>query len=652
MNYFLKKVVVLSFVFVSSVILFGQESNIVETQKKIFQPKFSLGSGIYTSTGDIQSQEAGLLKGQAGFNAGMKFKLINDFELSFLFLQTSFSGDNGLEQFSSDADGLGIHLGYTVNQLFQQSRIRPVLSLGAQRLNIRNNGKNSSAIALPLGVAVRMDLTERLQFDIAINFGLGMGDIDMSEDDGSDGYKSLNFSLHYDLFTPAQNEGEYFDESYYVDVDFVKLETEDQDSDLVPDIDDYCPETPIGVKVDKNGCPLDDDRDGIANYLDKQKKTPAGSIVDADGVKLTKDKYESMYSDIDVASRKYANFYNQVEIKREDYETIDEYLIAKANAFNKAFNKTLNADSKVKELIYKVKIGEFKDGVPAEISNKLLSLDDLESFVMNDDAVIYVVGNYTNLDEAMGRMFDIEEKGFDDTYIVVDNNGDIYNYVEHILESEEVELSVEPAEEIEDLPIIDEGGVVKEIDETTYRIQIGAFDKPLSEEVFVGVSNVNFFTGKDGLVRYTTGSFIEYKDAIDYQMQMKARGFDDAFIVTYKNGKRIGLNVAISLGDTNLEVEEEKPDENFQDLNFTVQIMVTSSSVSANDLLKMTRLGNIDKEKSGNLYKYYAGNYLLLEEAYIQLKEAKLAGFSDAFIFATRDGERITLEQAKEIIEE
>ena len=655
MNCFLEKVAIICCIFISSTSLFGKDYDLVETQKKPFQPKFSLASGIYTLTGDIKSQESGLLKGQTGYNAGMKFEISNNFELSFLFFQTSFSGNNDLEQFSSDVDGIGLDLGYTVNQLFQKSKIQPVLFLGAQRLNIRNNGENSSAIVIPLGLALRMDFTERLQFDVALNFGLGMGDIDMSENDGADSYKALKFAIHYDLFTPQQNKDDYFDESYYADVDFLKLETEDQDSDLVPDIDDYCPETPIGVKVDKNGCPLDDDRDGIPNYLDKQKKTPVGSIVDENGVRLTKDKYKGVYSDIEVASRKYANFYNQTEIKRENYKTIDEYLIAKANAFNKAFNKNLNETSEVLSLIYKVKIGEFKDGVPAEIANKLLSLDDLESFTMSNDAVIYAVGNYPTLDGAMSRMFDIEDKGFEDTYIIVDNNGEISNYVEPAIHSQEDKMLIDSTLVVDTTSqIIAENINTKSsdvsINETTYRIQIGAFNKPLSKEIFVGVSNVNFFTGKDGLVRYTTGSFTDYKDAIDYQMQMKARGFDDAFIVTYNNGERIGLNVAISLEDSNLKFEEKTPNKVAKDLDFTVQIMVTSSSVSANDLLKMTRLGNIDKEKSGNLYKYYAGTYSDLEEAKIKLQEAKLAGFSDAFIFAIRNGERITLEQAEEIL--
>ena len=351
MNYFLKKVVVL-FILVSSVNLFAQDDSLGEKQKKPFQPKFTLGSGIYTLTGDIKNEESGLLKGKAGFNAGMKFDISDNIDLSFLFLKTSFSGDNGLEEFSSDVDGFGLHLGYTVNQLFKQSRLSPILSLGVQILGVSTTiddvkEDRSSSIVIPLGFGVRMDITDRLQFDIAMNFGMGMSDIDMSKatPDKADGYKSLNFTIHYDLFTTGKNDNIPFDDSYYADVDFAKLEAEDEDRDLVRDMDDYCPQTPSGVKVDENGCPLDDDKDGIPNYLDQQNNTPEGAIVDENGVKLTDDKYQSMYSDIEVASRKYANFYNEVEIKRENYKTVDEYLIAKANAFNKAFYESQNNDS-------------------------------------------------------------------------------------------------------------------------------------------------------------------------------------------------------------------------------------------------------------------------------------------------------------------
>jgi OOP family OmpA-OmpF porin len=57
----------------------------------------------------------------------------------------------------------------------------------------------------------------------------------------------------------------------------------DSDNDGVPDSKDKCPDTPAGVKVDANGCPIDSDNDGVPDYLDKCPDTPAGAKVDAEG---------------------------------------------------------------------------------------------------------------------------------------------------------------------------------------------------------------------------------------------------------------------------------------------------------------------------------------------------------------------------------
>ena len=50
------------------------------------------------------------------------------------------------------------------------------------------------------------------------------------------------------------------------------------------------------------------------------------------------------------------------------------------------------------------------------------------------------------------------------------------------------------------------------------------------------------------------------------------------------------------------------------------------------------------------MYPDFVGTYFSLEDANTRLAEVKLAGFMDAFIFATLDGERITLKQAKELM--
>ena len=61
----------------------------------------------------------------------------------------------------------------------------------------------------------------------------------------------------------------------------------DSDNDGVPDYLDKCPNTPAGVKVDKNGCPIDSDNDGVADYLDKCPNTPKGMKVDQNGCAIS-----------------------------------------------------------------------------------------------------------------------------------------------------------------------------------------------------------------------------------------------------------------------------------------------------------------------------------------------------------------------------
>ncbi|TDU32728.1 thrombospondin type 3 repeat-containing protein [Panacagrimonas perspica] len=61
----------------------------------------------------------------------------------------------------------------------------------------------------------------------------------------------------------------------------------DSDGDGIPDHLDQCPGTPAGVKVDGKGCPLDSDGDGVPDYLDKCPETAAGAAVNAQGCDIS-----------------------------------------------------------------------------------------------------------------------------------------------------------------------------------------------------------------------------------------------------------------------------------------------------------------------------------------------------------------------------
>lgn len=57
----------------------------------------------------------------------------------------------------------------------------------------------------------------------------------------------------------------------------------DLDGDGVFDDMDRCPQTPPGVLVGGDGCPVDTDYDGVPNYLDQCPNTPMGVAVDEYG---------------------------------------------------------------------------------------------------------------------------------------------------------------------------------------------------------------------------------------------------------------------------------------------------------------------------------------------------------------------------------
>lgn len=68
----------------------------------------------------------------------------------------------------------------------------------------------------------------------------------------------------------------------------------DADGDGVPDQQDRCPDTPAGVRVDADGCPLDGDGDGVPDYLDDCPGTVAGAMVDSKGCHLETTEEVSM----------------------------------------------------------------------------------------------------------------------------------------------------------------------------------------------------------------------------------------------------------------------------------------------------------------------------------------------------------------------
>jgi hypothetical protein len=223
-----------------------------------------------------------------------------------------------------------------------------------------------------------------------------------------------------------------------------------------------------------------------------------------------------------------------------------------------------------------------------------------------------------------------------------------------------------------------------------YRVQVGAFAKPIPEERFNEFSPVSGEKLPSGITRYMAGYFNNKEAVLNAQKQIRGIGYADAFPVAYCDGKRISLDEARRLEqsgacvpkgvndlvvelqqnagqvvlDDSLKIKKMLADQSAYNrapgaaaaiavetklgLFYTVQIGVFNKPVSKEKLNNMQPL--VTKRLANGQIRYSAGIFSTIDDAQPKKKEAQARGISDAFITAYYKGERITLEEAKNLV--
>ena len=146
------------------------------------------------------------------------------------------------------------------------------------------NPKGEGGVTLPNNEAGVYNTTEvnylgelGVRFPVTDNLSVNVsGGIQISPNDWID---DQAISISNDLFYTA-----------FAGISYSFLTEFDSDGDGVVDSKDMCPDTPSGVKVDDDGCPLDSDKDGVPDYLDDCPGTPKGAPVDKSGCPLDSDR--------------------------------------------------------------------------------------------------------------------------------------------------------------------------------------------------------------------------------------------------------------------------------------------------------------------------------------------------------------------------
>ena len=105
------------------------------------------------------------------------------------------------------------------------------------------------------------------------------------------------------------------------------------------------------------------------------------------------------------------------------------------------------------------------------------------------------------------------------------------------------------------------------------------------------------------------------------------------------------------LASVKLEIIDKKILEN------TIELIILASKGKMNlnnkeTQKKISSIGRVDKiHDKGSLYKYIAGKYNSLSKAEFRKSEVVKNGFTDAFIYAEKDGQRITVKEAERLLE-
>jgi len=498
--------------------------------------------------------------------------------------------------------------------------------------------------AVPIGAGFILDINERAKFKIGTTFHLSFTDYidgvtktstgNRIGNKAKDNFVMTSFSLHYDLV--VKSNADTMPDGYYDGIDYLVLDDEDEDGDGVTDFKDDCHKTPKTAKVDKKGCPVDEDKDLIADYYDEELPTPASMIANGVGIGITDEMAQLWYD----------TYFDSTGIFAK---TID------LDSTKHKGSNSINPNSLRKE--YTVELAKFTGGVPSDIMAYLLSIGDVRSTHFGDTTVVYTAGSYEDIKLAIQRKDEFIQEGVKDAKVGYFRGGKYYS-----MDNSANAISKETAYSDSIMAVKGSNGIIKNpaaAKGIVYRVQLGAYKNPLSESLFKHVGKVIELKTDDGYYKYVTEAYPTLEKAMVAKAEITLEGYSDAFVSAYKDGKRISLKEAGATFEDNNDATNEVLDENKNkagalDKSLVVFKIQIGSLKKANDTNFEERIKDLkDVQKMSTttgLVRYTTGEYKDYNSAVSGKAGLAEKGFNDVFVIATFKGEIISIQEALEIL--
>ena len=659
----------------------------------IFKPQVSLGTGMLTFYGDIGSNHQGYHPMVSRMATTLRLiNPLNDFlDLGFyvLFGQISANERTLIRNlnFNSSITTGGVTINYNFNQFLKKGRnVEPYIHLGLESIeflsktdlqdangntyhywsdgsikNLAENDPNADnaidlvrdytyesdireqnfdgfgkyqerTLGVPLELGANFHIGNKLKFRVGTAVHFTFTDLidgvthesvgNRTGDARNDKLLYTHIAMSYDFNIKSKRKPKFDvidedSEQYY------REDTSDSDGDMVVDHMDRCANTPLGVAVDELGCPLDDDLDGVANSFDDELLSMEGALVDMKGVTMTDDQHIENF-------RRYKDSIGEFT----DWDTLQRTWGSDPRSL-KILIDTKTLKPKAKELY--IVVGSDIQGVSEDELWKKLANRDFQ-VKESGDSILYVMGGY-DADMVADVIKELEEDSVQVQGVVEINDQDEIKSVDIDEIVESIEVANEPQNnetgDDEFVPVID-----PETQLASFRIQIGAFSRKISKSVFADLPEVVSVKGDDGLYRYFSGSYTDKSKAASHKVNLTTSGYNDAFIVAFKDGKRVTLREAgfdvkpgiiedISLSST--------PSVNAVDsklVKFRVQVGAFKEKVPTDYLDLFLDIGNVlpKKDVVSGFTRYYVGKLDTYEQAMAFRDRIAKKGLEDCFI--------------------
>ena len=213
-----------------------------------------------------------------------------------------------------------------------------------------------------------------------------------------------------------------------------------------------------------------------------------------------------------------------------------------------------------------------------------------------------------------------------------------------------------------------------------FRVQVGAFRKPVPNQLFREFGPVSGEVLTNGLTCYLAGYFNGSLDAVEARTMIRGLGYADAFIVAYCDGKRMTYNQGkaleangqcrkqskeeMQLALTQLLSQQNNPQvqtpvaipvavdpnstEANLDLYYTVQVAVYNKPLIKPTIQGVSEL-LVTKTEKGQ-FRYSSGEFTSFAEARDRKNFVVGKGIPDAYVVAYYRGKRISIGEANKLL--